>query len=393
MTMIKSTGIFYIKKDGSTTGRWNVYYQHFTDGKRKQEAVKKYAYQELGFRPDMDLDEAKARCKQLNSERSIEKQKVRLAASRVVELKILDETIFPKDQVTTFLERLEDENFGSDAHLNKILSHFNFIQKMLISLKLVSPMTYKDDAKRIYKYFFRQKVSVNYAKRLLSLLNRWGRFQAKLRGSYYEDVPAPRGRERSAISEAQQTKRGKDSELGVRTESSPLSPEILSKMKDKVSEEHYNWLYLSLWLGLRPEEVDSLHIQTSFKVETRNKVKVLSIYQSKLMSIPEPKRWKHIPLIFKEQASVVEIIKSGKFKRPHSKTVRKHSGDNRLTLYAGRKAFVDLCLDRGQDFVDIASWMGHKDTSTTFRHYKNRDTVRHSPVVEVKTTKRRLSIV
>ncbi len=391
--MIKATGIFYIKKDGSSTGRWNVYYQYYEDGKRRQEAVKRFAYPELGFRPEMNLDEAKARCKQLNSERKIEKDKIKKAADKVVELKILDETLFPKDQVQQFLEKLEDENFGSEAHFNKIISHFNFVQNMLIQLKMVNPTEYKDDAKRIYKYFFKQKISINYSKRLISILNRWGRYQAKLRGSYFEDVPTPRGRERSAIAEAQQTKHGVSSELGVRTESHPLTPEILTAMKEKVSEEQYNWLYLTVWLGLRPEEVDCLHNKENYKISTKNKTKILSIYQSKLMSIAESLRWKHIPLIFKEQGVTLEIIKSGVFKRPLSKIVRKYSGDNRITLYGGRKNFVDMCLDRGQNFVDIAAWMGHQNTTTTFKHYKARDIVRHSPVVEPKPNRRGFKVV
>jgi integrase len=145
--------------------------------------------------------------------------------------------------------------------------------------------------------------------------------------------------------------------------------------------------------SLHDEEIDSLHSKDNYKITQKDKIKIISIYQSKLMSIPEPQRWKHIPLIFKEQKTVLDIIKSDIFKRPLSKTVRKHSGDNRITLYGGRKAFVDLCLDRGQDFVDIAAWMGHKDTSTTFQHYKSREIVRHKPVVENKPSKKGFKIV
>ncbi len=74
-------------------------------------------------------------------------------------------------------------------------------------------------------------------------------------------------------------------------------------MKSKVSEETFNWLYMSVWLGLRPEEVDSITNKKAVKVtyDDVNKFNVVSIYQSKLMSISEEMRWKHIPLIFKEQ--------------------------------------------------------------------------------------------
>ncbi len=56
-------------------------------------------------------------------------------------------------------QRLSEENFGSDEHLKKIFSHFNFIQKMLLELKITSSADYREESKRIYKYFVRNKVS------------------------------------------------------------------------------------------------------------------------------------------------------------------------------------------------------------------------------------------
>lgn len=387
----KHKGVFFIRVRKTL---WNVWYQYYEKGKRYQEKVELLAYPEIGFRPDMSAEEAKARCKQLNTERRIEKDNIRKAASRVVELKVLDETLFPKDQVGTFIEKLEEENFGSDEHLKKTISAFNFIQKMVIDLKLTDPGKYHEDSKRIYKHFLKKKVSVNYANRLIALLNRWGRFVARIRGSYFEDVNPPKGRERSAIAEAQQSKTGVNSERGVRIKSDPLTPEILETMKSKVSIEHYNWLYLTVWLGLRPEEADGLKDPKSYKVNvTDDGVAVLSVYQPKLMSIPEHERWKHIPLIFKEQLRVLEIIESGEFLKPLAKTIRKHSGSDRINQYGGRKNFVDLCLDRDQNFVDISAWLGHKDTSITFGVYKQRQLVRYTKVDSEKPKKKGFKIV
>lgn len=396
MKVQKETGTFYARKNGSSTGSWSLYYRKYKNGKRlKPELVPKLAYPEFGFRPDMTLDEARARVKQLNAERRIDKDKVRKSAERAVELRLLDKVLFPEDHVSEFLEKLTEENFGSDEHLKKIISHFNFIQKMAIELKLSNPSVYRDESKKIYKYFIKKQVSLNYSKRLLSLLNRWGKHISRKHGTFFEDVPIPKGRERSAIAEAQQNKtplslkkKTGTSERGVRTESDPLTPEILTSMKEKLSDEHYNWLYLTVWLGLRPEEADALKNPKSYRVKTdhENGITVISIYQSKLMTIPEPDRWKHIPLIFYEQEKCLEIIESRVFKRPHPKTIRKHSKNNKITTYGGRKNFVDLCLDRKQDFVDIAAWMGHKDTSITFKIYKQRQTVRFTPLDSNKKT-------
>ena len=78
MFMIKSSGTFYIKK-GKSNLSWMLYYQYWENGKRFQKKVQELAYKELGFLKDYSIDDAKKRCKQLNAERSIEKDKIRKA--------------------------------------------------------------------------------------------------------------------------------------------------------------------------------------------------------------------------------------------------------------------------------------------------------------------------
>lgn len=203
-------------------------------------------------------------------------------------------------------------------------------------------------------------------------------------------MPAPRGNQLSAIADAQQTKTGKDTDLGVRTESLPLTPEKLQKAKDKLLPDQFNWLFLSIWLGLRPEEVDMLAQPKKFKVEKNSKMKVtvLFVYQSKLQSISESKRWKAIPLFREEQKKCLKIIESKAFKRPLNKTVRKHVGRG-ITLYGGRKGFVDLMLSLGQRLENISMWLGHKDISTTWQHYKDKNVVNFDE--EIKKSK--LSVI
>ena len=367
------SGSYYIRV--RKTG-WYVWFQSYADGVRKQEPVDKMATRELGFKPEMSVDDAKAHCAQLNRERSFLKEKVRLAAKRVTELRSVDETLFPQDLVKEFQEVLRAENFGSDEHLQKLYSHFNFVQAMVQHLRIL-PLEYKDSAKRIYRYFIEKKISANYATRILNVLNRWGKFSSKISRSFYEDVPNPRGRELSAIADAQRTKTGTNTELGVRTESSPLTLEELAKAKIKMTEEHYNWLKLSVWFGLRPEEVDSLKDKNAFRVEynLRKKITILHVYQPKLMSIAEEKRWKKIPVISAEQAECIDLINGSNFERPLDKTVHKYLSEG-ITCYGGRKNFVDMMMDRGQKLEDVSNWMGHKDISTTWKHYKNKDDVR-----------------
>lgn len=381
----KKTGSYYIMVK---QGTWYVYYQHYVEGKRKQEIVPKLAQKDLGFRPEMSVDDAKGRCKHLNSERCLLKEKIRLSAKRVTGLRSLDGTLFPPKMIEEFDRLLDEENFGSTVHLQKIRSHFEFVQTMCKALRIL-PIEYKPNAKKIYKYFIKRQISINYCSRIVSLLNRWGQFYCKTSGVYFDAVPVPRGIERSAIVEAQASKQGNgDTDLGVRVESLPLTPEDLQRAKDKFKVEQFNWLALSIWFGLRPNEVDGLKKQKNYRLEFNKKknIRVLSVYQSKLKSVSEPKRWKKIPILFTEQVECLDLIVSGAFARPLNKTVRKYVGRG-ITLYGGRKNFVDLMLAKGQSLDNISNWLGHKDISTTWRHYKDKTEINYTETDEVSKTK------
>lgn len=376
------SGNYYIRV--RPTG-WFVWYQHYVEGKRTQERVDDKAVRDIGFKKEWSVDQAKTHCHQLNNERSLLKEKMRVSAKRVTSLKSINETLFPQTKVEAFQELLEEENFGSKTHLEKLNSHFNFVQKMINELKIL-PVEYKESSKKIYKYFIKEKISPSYAARLISLLNRWGKFVSKTNGSYFDNVVVPRGRELSAIAEAQQTKTGKDTDLGVRTESLPLDPETLKEAKDKFKIEQYNWLLISVWFGLRPEEVECLHIEKRYRIEynLKKKIKVLHVYQSKLQSIAEDRRWKAIPVIFPEQEECLDIISEDNFQKPIYKIMRKHIG-NGITLYGGRKGFVDLMLSHGQKLENISIWLGHKDISTTWKHYKDKNEINFDDVKSVKS--------
>src|SRR6202034_68025 len=100
-------------------------------------------------------------------------------------------------------------------------------------------------------------------------------------------------------------------------ESEPLLPEKLELTKEKLKTENFNWLYLSVWLGLRPLEVDQLKNPELFRILTdTDNVRILWVYQTKLVSVPHRYRWKLIPLIFDEQKKCLEIIEANNFMRP-----------------------------------------------------------------------------
>ena len=156
------------------------------------------------------------------------------------------------------------------------------------------------------------------------------------------------------------------------TQSDPITPKQLQKARTHLKIEHYNWLYLSVWLGLRPQEVDQLKDERLVRLQSSVDGKpILWVYQTKLVSVPPRYRWKLIPIVFEEQEMALEIIKSGNFHRPWVKTIRKHFSKH-TTLYGGRKGFTDLMLAHHQDFIHISQWMGHSSIERTWKNYKSR---------------------
>ena len=139
-----------------------------------------------------------------------------------------------------------------------------------------------------------------------------------------------------------------------------------------MNRPNLNWLILSVWFGLRPKEIDNLRDRKLWSVETLpNGRKILWVFQTKIIALPEEDRWKPIPIIYEEQKFALEILKSMNFKRPLVKTIRAHCG-NGVDLYGGRKGFSDLMLSRKQSIENISIWMGHSSLDRTWRSYKSR---------------------
>ncbi len=127
-------------------------------------------------------------------------------------------------------------------------------------------------------------------------------------------------------------------------ESDSITPKQLEDAKGKLNEQNYNWMYLSVWLGLRPLEIDQLRNQNYYRLQkVGENSALLWVYQTKLVSVPPRYKWKLIPLIFEGQVEAIKIIERGYFKRPLNKTVRLHFGVH-TTLNGGRKGFTDAVV-------------------------------------------------
>lgn len=186
-------------------------------------------------------------------------------------------------------------------------------------------------------------------------------------GRPFLSIPRPTGYERRRLIEAYfQINKNK------RKDSKPLTPIMLNSTRSQLRTDLYNWIFLSVWFGLRPKEVDNLHDQDLWKIEKLfNGRTVLWVYQTKIVALPPEDRWKPIPILFDEQRFALRILKSGNFKRPISKTMKKYFGKG-VDLYGGRKGFTDLMISKGQILENISIWMGHSTLNRTWKNYKSR---------------------
>jgi hypothetical protein len=126
---------------------------------------------------------------------------------------------------------------------------------------------------------------MSYVKKLLKVLNKWGEFYSEETKSFYKRVPAPKGVIRESIN---------DSSGATGAGAMSLTPQIINKMKLKMPEGQWEYLHVTLWLGLRPTELDAILKSPDkyFQKARQGNVTIIGVYQAKLVNIPKEKLWK-----------------------------------------------------------------------------------------------------
>lgn len=358
---------FVVKKKSSGKG-WRLLQQIWKDGERKELTIPTEGYTALGFHVFMTEAEAKSRVRQLNAEKRLEIKKAAAAARRVlVEEPLIESAFLPPELVSEFSSWLKNTTLGSEKTERKYQKCWSVAKRIIADLQ-IEPHAYTDNRRLFYRALIQRKYSPDHARTMLRILNQWGQFVCRKQGRFFEKIPPPKGMEREKLAEANEG--SKHYRAGG---SAPLTLERLKKLKEHVSEEQYRWLYISLWFGLRPEEVDALRDRRlQWRIEEDAGTKYLWLYQPKLVALPKPRRWKAIPVLYAEQKKALEFIEEGSFKRPLTKTLKKYLELDQVSCYAGRKGFTDLMLDRGQKLEDISVWMGHTTIERTWKSYKDR---------------------
>jgi hypothetical protein len=361
--------------------RWKVQFvsYKFQDTKdsnaikaKKEWDVDPDRWRTLGFHKMMSLDEARIRARQLNAQDFVKRQEERIQRIAIEEnnnKKKYDSVLpieFVEEFESRFLRSRDAETRKGRRKTSHARSKWNAAKKMIVALN-IDPSEWYYYNKEIYDYFHEQQLSISYSISILSLVNAWGYFICRKLAKPFLPVTRPRGYERQRLIDAHY-QRNKNS----RKASDPLPPEVLNQATGKMNQANFNWLFISVWLGLRPQEIDNLHETKLWRVETPIVGrKVFWIYQTKIIALPPEDRWKPIPILYEEQEFAMRIIESGNFKRPLVKTMR-HYFSKDIDLYGGRKGFTDLMLSRGNTIENISIWMGHSTLDRTWRSYKQK---------------------
>ncbi len=350
---------FYVRKTSASS--WSLMEQWFEGKKKIQKTVPKASYSNFGLSPTNTLAEARARVSNLNKRKSLDAHKA-AAAARRQEFEQSVSTVFVDPvQAQGFVQRLVDSSFSKSD--KKLISHWHTIKKVVTELQ-IEPHQFGDEEKRILKLFRGRRYSVDYIQKLIRVLNLFGSFVCKSQGRHFEPIKNPRGHVRESLTDAYLSKKGNRSG-GAK----PLTPELLKNKKNLFTiPGQFEWVFVSFWFGLRPNEVTG-----QWKVETeQDGTQVLWVYQSKLTSIAKEKRWKLIPILYDEQREALKYLQLGAVKRPLCKTIVNIFG-NGFGLYSGRKGFTDeMEKVRKHSLVNVSSWLGHTSLDRTMRNYRNR---------------------
>lgn len=340
-----------------TRNGWRLLQKIYNLGKPATIQIPLTAYKELGINGKWTREEAKVFVSRLNKQNTIVKtraEEVIRVASRFKRIEEADDAFLPEIIVEKFVIFLEDENFGNPKYFPKVISRWKCAQRLIMDLK-IKPTEYYAKKRLIYKFFIKDCRSLDHTKKVIRILNMWGRFSS----GQFDPVPVPTGVERAAIVNAY-----KQSETH-RAPSEPITPEALEAHRKELTQENYNWIFVSVWLGLRPHEIDVRNTEEFVQDGTP----CVCVFQSKLITLEDEDKWKIIPCIYPEQRQALLLWNN--VKRPGPKKIPAVFG-KKVNLYGGRKGFDLLMKDRGHSQYHVSIWLGHQSISTTFTDYRNK---------------------
>ena len=363
--------------------KWSVHSSEW-DSQTKKIKLQKLTpmvFKDLGFTEKMTLSQARDHAKNLNKLDEIKRkeQKQKIASSeRLNDLVIKSTALFPERLTNLFVDYIKDNWWGGAYNLKKAILNFSTAQKIVSDLNLLPP-EYFNKKNLFYKYFEKQGYSPSYIEKLLKIINQWGEFYSEQTMSYFKKVPNPQGH----ILEKIKSNTKADGEGAT-----PMTEDIINSVKG-MPKGQKEYLYVCFYFGLRPSELDQMiKDNKSWNVTTQGKTPILSVYQGKLSSVQNNRRWKSIPAILPQQVKALSFLTSNQIKKPLVKTIKRALPQfNKIGLYSGRKGFTDLMLDKNQSLENISMWLGHASIDRTWKNYKNKNLIKFDPVNVLKLKK------
>lgn len=329
-------------------------------------------WRHLGFHPQMTITEANCRAKQLNAQAFLKRQEERIKKDSIKasQMRHQFDATLPDEFVVEFEQRFvrsrDSETKAGKRRISRAQNLWRAASHMILAVRH-EPSEWFYHVPEIYDYFHEKQFSIRYINAILKMANLWGFFIARKTSKPFHPVSLPKGYERQRLIEAFYTRT-----RNVRQPSKSLIPEQLEVIYSQMNRPNFNWLFLSVWLGLRPQEIDNLADEKLWSIEVLPTGKnILWIFQTKIVALPPEDRWKPIPLLYDEQRFALRIIQAKSFRRPLAKTMCHYFGYG-TDLYAGRKGFTDLMLSKGNSLENISIWMGHSSLERTWRSYKNK---------------------
>lgn len=351
--------------------KWKAQWETYPEGKRRATMIKPKDYVRYDLAETMTYEEARAIADHYNAK----ERKTRDEAKRQ---SILEKVAKMDKAIVLYLPHAFSEVFlkeklasiRDERAKKRYQTLWRAVRKTVEELEM-DTYDWARRRKEIFIFFSEKHWSPAYVKKIIFVMNQWGEFLSDKQGKIYRNIKSPKGGDRELISDAyyETLKASKDSE--------PLTVDDLAKAKQTMKPEQWKWIYVSLWFGLRPEEVSGLHRVTpdagrmAHEIRFEGTQKIVWFYQWKKRTMPKPKRWKRVPVLFPEQEIAIGFIQENQLEEPLPKTLKGHL-KKRLHLYGGRKGFQDLMTSHGREFFEIMDWLGHESIERTWRDYKNR---------------------
>ncbi len=311
-------------------------------------------FRDLGLRREMSLVEAREKIAPVQAARRVEWRRDREAAAarRLQGARDIQGAWLPDNLVHEFETR-----YLTRAKVGRKPFLWTMAKRIIAELPF-PPQEWGIWSHDIYAFFERWGKSKDTAQRVTSLMDVYGQLYCARQNLAYKQIGRiPNGRE---IDNA-------FARLGTSRATQPLTLELLAAAVARMPTAQANWLLVSFWFGLRGKEVDLLRdpaLGVRFRSYAHPKFKwVAEIW------MPKVQKWKGLPLVFKEQLTIKQLIEcAAPLQRPLAKTMKRKL-EAKIYVRSGRRGFSEFLKQSGYNRECRQAWLGHVDKSTLGQHY------------------------